>query len=141
MTLPIIPVARKRASPPRVTEFTRTFWDALAKGEFLVTKCNACGQKCFPPRVHCRHCWSRDTGWLALGGKGTLYSHTKIHALPELFAGEPAPLHVGVVDLAEGVRVALNIHGEVEGLDIPIELVVLAFEDGPLFAARASTAN
>lgn len=136
MSLPIIPVDRNRASPPRITAFTRTFWDALAKGEFLVTQCDACGQKTFPPRAHCRHCWSKNTRWLPVSGKGTLYSHTHIHAIPEIFVGEPAPLHVGIVDLAEGVRIALNIHGEAERLDCPVELVVLAFKDGPLAAAR-----
>lgn len=136
MTLNIIPIDRKRAVPPRISEFTRTFWEALAKGEFLVTQCGACGQKTFPPRVHCRHCWSRDTRWLAMSGKGTLYSHTHIHALPGIFESEPGPLHVGIVDLVEGVRVGLNIHGAVKALDTPVELVVLAYQDGPLFAAR-----
>ena len=136
MTLPIIPIDRPRAVAPRVTSFTRTFWEALARGEFLVTECGNCKQKTFPPRVHCRHCWSRDTHWLAMSGKGTLYSHTHIHALPRIFEAEAAPLHVGIVDLVEGVRVGLSIHGEVNALDTPVELVVLAYQDGPLFAAR-----
>ena len=42
----------------------------------------------------------------------------------------------GIVDLEEGVRVALPIHGEAPELDVPMELVVLQFQDGPLFAAR-----
>ena len=136
MTLPVIDIDRKRVVPPRVTTLTQPFWNGLKEGEFRVTKCDACGKLSFPPRAFCRHCWSRDTRWLAVSGKGTLYSHTRIHALPELFAGEPSPLHVGIVDLEEGVRVALPIHGEPTSLDVPIELVVLNHPDGPLFAAR-----
>jgi uncharacterized OB-fold protein len=136
MSLPVIPIDRKRVVAPRITRLTQPFWNALAEGEFRVTQCHACGQLSFPPRAFCRHCWSRDTGWLTVSGKGRLYSQTRIHALPELFAGEPAPLHVGIVDLEEGVRVALPIHGDAPELDVPIELVVLQFSDGPLFAAR-----
>lgn len=141
MTLPIIPIDRKRASPPRLSEFTRGFWEPLAQGEFRVTRCNACGLMSFPPRTFCRHCWSRDTRWQALSGKGTLYSHTHIHALPEIFADSKEPLHVGIVDLVEGVRVAMPIVGEVAQLDVPMEMVVLAYQDGPLFAARPADAR
>lgn len=140
MSLPIIAVDRDRAHPPRITEFTRTFWDALALGDFCATHCNACGKYCFPPRSFCRHCWSRDTSWKSLSGQGRLYSHTQIHALPDAFKGEPSPLHVGIVDLVEGLRVAMPIHGEVPTLDSPVEMVVLAYRDGPLFAARPASA-
>ncbi len=134
--LPILAVDRDRAYPPRVTEFTRTFWDALAQGDFRATHCTACGKYSFPPRTFCRHCWSRDTVWKSLSGQGRLYSHTHIHARPDAFVGEPGPLHVGIVDLVEGLRVAMPIHGEAPALDTPVELVVLAYRDGPLFAAR-----
>lgn len=138
MSLPVITIDRERASPPRISPLTQAFWTALGNGEFKVTQCNACGQMSFPPRAFCRHCWSRDTEWRTMSGRGRLYSHTCIHALPEIFANEPGPLHVGIVDLEEGVRVALPIVGEIEELDAPIELVVLAYRDGPLFAARAA---
>ena len=62
-------------------------------------------------------------------------------ALPEIFNSEPTPLHVVIVELADGVRIALSIVGEVKSLDTPAELVVLAYHDGPLFAARAGTAS
>ena len=136
MSLAIISIDRERASPPRVTPLTEPFWTSLAQGEFKVTHCKTCGLMSFPPRRFCRHCWSRDTEWRTMSGKGRLYSHTYIHALPEIFASEPAPLHVGIVDLDEGVRIALPIVGDVDTLDVPIELVVLAYKDGPLFGAR-----
>ena len=137
MSLPVISIDRDRAYPPRVTEFTKPFWQALRQGDFNATHCNSCGKFSFPPRTFCRHCWSRDTTWFRLSGKGVLYSHTRIHALPALFANEPAPLHVGIVDLVEGLRVAMPIWGDAGTLDGPVEMIVLSYRDGPLFAARA----
>jgi uncharacterized protein len=34
MTMPIIPVEKPRSFPPRVTAFTRRFWDGLREGRF-----------------------------------------------------------------------------------------------------------
>jgi len=104
MSLAIISIDRERASPPRITPLTEAFWSALAQGEFKVTQCNACGLMSFPPRSFCRHCWSRETAWRTMSGKGRLYSHTYIHALPELFASEPAPLHGGPLELWRFMR-------------------------------------
>ena len=68
--------------------------------------------------------------------KGLLNS--RIHAAPIAFASEP-PYAVGIVDLANGVRVACRLpESESVALEpgIPVEMLVLQYEDGPLFAAR-----
>ena len=79
---------------------------------------------------------SRNVEWRALSGRGRLYSHTRVHATASAFAAD-APYDLALVDLAEGLRVALRWTGEGRvALDGPIQLVVLAYDDGPLFAAR-----
>lgn len=137
MSLPIVQVNRPRPYPPRLTEHTRPFWEALARGTFQTNRCFACRRLTFPPKPFCPHCWSRDIGWEELSGRGTLYSETVVHAAPGVFASE-APYRVGIVDLAEGLRLATRlVRGETQvRLDGPVELVVLQFTDGPLFAAR-----
>ena len=42
MTMAIRHIAHPRRYPPRVTSFTQLFWEALAQGRFLVTRCARC---------------------------------------------------------------------------------------------------
>ena len=47
------------------------------------------------------------------------------------------PYRVGIVDLDEGVRIATRVLADIEPkLDTAVEIVVLSYRDGPLFAAR-----
>jgi uncharacterized OB-fold protein len=138
MTLPAISVPRKRSYPARVSEFTAPFWTALANGRFTSTKCTACGHVTFPPKPVCPNCWSSDIRWKELKTTGVLYSWTRVHASPEAFADE-SPYALGIVDLTEGVRLACRLVPDehirfVPG--IPVEMVVLEYTDGPMFAAR-----
>jgi uncharacterized OB-fold protein len=136
MTMPIISMERPRSYPPRVTAFTRRFWDNLQEGRFETTRCDECGKASFPPKPFCPHCWSKQIKWIALQTRGTLYSQTVVHASPAVFRAE-APYRVGVVDLDEGLRIATRIIAQDEpALDTVVEIVVLRYTDGPLFAAR-----
>ena len=137
---PVLPIFRrsgKRPIAPRQSAFSRRFWDALAAGRFETTFCLDCSLPAFPPRFFCPHCWSRNVEWRALSGQGRLYSHTRVHAAASVFAAD-APYDLALVDLEEGLRVATRLVGaESPDLDSPVELIVLAYEDGPLFAAQA----
>lgn len=138
MSLPQLPMDSDRASPPRLSEFTRTFWSALGEGRWITTRCLSCSRQTFPPRPVCPHCWSPDVEWSDLGTRGTLYSWTRIHAAPAVFAGE-APYAVGIVDLEDGIRLACRLVEREEAplrVGQPVEMLVLRYRDGPLFAAR-----
>jgi uncharacterized OB-fold protein len=90
----------------------------------------------FPPKPFCPHCWSKRIDWIPLSGRGKLYSQTVVHAAPMVFQGE-VPYRVGIVDLDEGLRIATRVLADHEpALDTTVELVVLNYSDGPLFAAR-----
>jgi uncharacterized OB-fold protein len=134
-----VPATGRRAYPPRVSAFTQPFWQGLARGRWETTCCEACGRQTFPPRPICPHCWSDQVRWSPLSPRGTLYSWTRVHAAPAVFAPE-APYGLGIVDLDSGIRLACRL------LDAPgvrwtpgmaVEMAVLQYEDGPLFAARA----
>jgi hypothetical protein len=50
---------------------------------------------------------------------------------------DEVPYRVGIVDLDEGLRIATRVLTETEPtLDTAVEIVVLHYKDGPLFAAR-----
>jgi uncharacterized OB-fold protein len=135
MSLAFIDITRARPWPPRVSAFTRLFWDALADGRLTTTRGKTSGRLTFPPKPFCPHDWGRDVEWVELSGHGSLYSQTIIHAAPAAFAHE-APIRNGIVDLDEGLRVAARILGS-PPLDAAMECVVLRYTDGPLFAFRA----
>jgi len=134
MSLPFMDVPRQRPWSPRVSAFTKPFWDALAGGRLLTTRGRTSGRLTFPPKPFCPYDWGREVEWVELSGRGKLYSQTVIHAVPAVFAGE-APIRNGIVDLDEGLRVAARIVAE-PSLDAAMECVVLRYTDGPLFAFR-----
>ena len=138
MTLEMIPVARTRAYPPRVSAFTQPFWEGLRGGKWQSTCCEACGKSTFPPKPVCPHCWSDRMAWKDLPARGTLYSWTRIHSAPKVFVDE-APYAVCVVDLENGLRIATRLvdrPGKDFQCGMPVELVVLRYEDGPLLGSR-----
>jgi uncharacterized protein len=139
MTMPIVPIAHERRYPPRVTRFTEPFWTGLSEGRFVTTRCQSCGRLSFPPKPICAHCWGEQVSWEALPTGGLLYSWTRIHAGPAIFASD-LPYEVGIVDLACGIRVACPLSGtEVSWrCDMAVTLITLSYSDGPLFAATAA---
>lgn len=75
--------------------------------------------------------------WVSLTGKGKLYARTTIHAAPKAFQ-EQVPYAVGIIDLEEGVRLIATVIDDTNkiGNDEAIQLVVLSYDDGSLFAVR-----
>ena len=136
MSLPFLDVASARPWPPRISAFTRPFWDALSEGRLMTTRGRTSGRLTFPPKPFCPHNWEREVEWVELSGRGKLYAQTVIHATPAAFQAE-APIRNGIVDLEEGLRVAARILGE-PALDTSVACVVLRYTDGPLFAFRAA---
>jgi uncharacterized OB-fold protein len=139
MTIELVKTDRLRAYPPRVTAFTRQFWEGLEAGLLRTTFCDSCAQPTFPPKPICPNCWSHDVHWEQIDPVGSLYSWTRIHAGPAAFE-EELPYAVGVVDLAMGLRVACRLHGQDERAwhcEMPVRIVAIIAPDGPMFAAVA----
>ena len=140
--LPIIKMPGRRAYPPRQSRFTHNFWDQLEHGRFTTTQCENCKGLTFPPKAFCPHCWSRSIRWVDAPSKGKLYSYTTIHVAPEIFSIE-APYKVCIADLDGKLRIATRlVETDAElTLDSPIEIVILRYEDGSLFAVRPQTSR
>ncbi len=135
--MPIVRRSGRRPFPPRVSIFTRPFWDALGEGRLITTRCAGCDRLSFPPKPVCRDCWSQDFAWHDLQPKGVLYSFTRVHVVPRAFVADGL-YDIGIVDLTDGVRMMCRLMGEVSQFapDAPVEMVVPMYDDGPLFAAR-----
>lgn len=126
-----------RAYPPRVTSFTEHFWKALGEGRFETTRCAACSELSFPPKQICPRCWHSEMRWVEINPQGWLYSWTRIYAGPAVFESE-LPYAVGLVDLRDGIRVAVRLTqpgGQEWACDEEVRLIRLDYDDGPLIGA------
>ena len=141
-TTPIERVRRpgRRPLAPRVSVFTRPFWDALSDGRLISTHCRQCGRVSFPPKPLCRSCWSEDIDWIDLPPNGTLYSLTRVHVVPRAFLSD-ALYDIGIVDLPNGVRLMCRLldAGPDTQVGSAVRMVSAIYDDGPLFAARVES--
>ena len=137
MNLTLVKMGLKRPLPIEVTAVTRPFWEGLAREQFMVPACGACGRLSFPPRALCPGCHGAEFDWRPLSGRGVLYSATKVQNSPAIY-GILSPFTVAVVDLQEGLRVVTRLLpvGRFPELDSPVELVITDHPDGRLYAAR-----
>lgn len=88
------PIERDTKSAP--------FFDAAARGELLIKRCQHCAQALPPEAVVCTTCAHTDLAWTAAAGTGTLVSWTVVHRAPNRAYAELVPYTVGIVELAEG---------------------------------------
>ncbi|MEV7005093.1 Zn-ribbon domain-containing OB-fold protein [Streptosporangium sp. NPDC051022] len=110
---------------PRPTPDTRPYWDAAARGELSLPKCEDCGLLFFYPRSVCPGCSSLSLRWVPLSGRARLHSYLISH-LPS--PGFEVPYAVAVVELEEGPRMMSSIVGvpqDPEHLVLDMELRVV----------------
>ncbi len=92
---------------PLETEETAGYFEGARGGELRVQTCLACGRRRHPPCPVCPWCHSTDRAWLAVSGRGRVWSFIVPH--PPLLPGftELAPYNVVVVELDEDPTVRL----------------------------------
>lgn len=82
----------------------KEFFNALADGKLLGTKCKKCGEVFFPPQKDCPKCMNSEVEWIELSKEGTLLTFTQINVKPYSFAHYDDYI-VGIARLPEGVNV------------------------------------
>ncbi|MEV3989595.1 bifunctional MaoC family dehydratase N-terminal/OB-fold nucleic acid binding domain-containing protein [Streptomyces sp. NPDC049837] len=101
---------RKHQRPrPVINRDNAGFWDGVAAHELLIQRCTGCGTLRFPWLPGCNACGSGAWDTVAASGEGTVYSYVVMHHPP--FPAFDPPYAVGLIELAEGVRVISNITG------------------------------
>ena len=94
---------------PRVDEESRPFWEACARHELYVQKCQTCGTAFYYPRAFCPEDLSPDFEWLRCSGKGTVYTFTITRQNQSSGFRNKVPYVMAYVELEEGVRMLTNI--------------------------------
>lgn len=92
---------------------TRAFWEYCKRRELRFQQCGGCGEFRFPPMQGCRSCGSTEHEWVAVSGRGRVFSYTNVvhPATPQIV--EEVPYNVVVVEFddAPGARLVSNVVG------------------------------
>jgi uncharacterized OB-fold protein len=108
--------ARGRAEEPRprrprpvVNRDNAGFWQGVAEHRLLIQRCTDCGTLRHPWLPGCNACGCQDWDTVEASGEGTVHSYVVMHHPP--FPAFDPPYAVGLVQLAEGVRMVSNVVG------------------------------
>ena len=75
---------------------------------FEAARCTGCGKVFFPPRLVCPACRGREFETVTLPREGKVVTFTVVRVPPTGFT-EQSPLPIALVELANGVRVMVQI--------------------------------
>jgi uncharacterized OB-fold protein len=124
------PAPAERRPRPVVNRDNAGFWEGVARHELLIQRCTACDTLRFPWLPGCGTCGSPDWDTVGACGEGTVYSYVVMHH-PPFPAFEP-PYAVGLIELAEGVRIVSNVVGVPYGkvrIGMPVRLEFRRYDD------------
>lgn len=94
---------------PVINRDNAGFWEGVAAHRLLIQRCVGCGELRFPWLPGCNACGSPEWDTVEASGEGTVYSYVVMHHPP--FPAFDPPYAVGLVELAEGVRIVSNVIG------------------------------
>ncbi|MFF3743548.1 bifunctional MaoC family dehydratase N-terminal/OB-fold nucleic acid binding domain-containing protein [Streptomyces kronopolitis] len=111
---PSTPPAPPAASTPRrprpvINRDNAGFWAGVAGHRLLIQRCTECRTLRFPWLPGCSRCGSPEWDTVEASGAGTVFSYVVLHHPP--FPAFDPPYAVGLIELAEGVRMVSNIVG------------------------------
>ena len=114
---------------PAITPEMRPFFEAAKRHELRVQRCTSCRVQRFPARAICSNCLSTDAEWVAVSGRGEIFSFNIMHQVYHPGFATEVPYAVVIVKLAEGAKMLSNLVG-VPPSDVRIgQPVRVVFED------------
>jgi len=133
--------ARARRPRPVVNRDNAGFWEGVQRHRLLIQRCTNCGTRRHPWLPGCNACGGLDWDTVEASGEGTVYSYVVMHHPP--FPAFDPPYAVGLIELAEGVRIVSNVVGvpyDKVRIGLPVRLEFRRYdepqghdgEDGPL---------
>ncbi|MFI1394614.1 bifunctional MaoC family dehydratase N-terminal/OB-fold nucleic acid binding domain-containing protein [Streptomyces sp. NPDC020681] len=133
--------AKPKGNRPRpvINRDNAGFWDGVAEHKLLIQRCEGCRSLRFPWLPGCNECGSQEWDTVESSGAGTVYSYVVMHHPP--FPAFDPPYAVGLIELAEGVRMVSNVVGvppDKVRIGMPVELEFLRVDkelELPVFSA------
>ncbi|MFD9221378.1 bifunctional MaoC family dehydratase N-terminal/OB-fold nucleic acid binding domain-containing protein [Streptomyces sp. NPDC060064] len=136
--------AAKRPRPV-INRDNAGFWEGVAEHRLLIQRCEGCGTLRFPWLPGCGACGSPAWDTVEASGAGTVYSYVVMHHPP--FPAFDPPYAVGLIELAEGVRMVSNVVGvpyDKVRVGMPVQLEFLRVDQElelPVFRASDGGAD
>ncbi|MEU9012017.1 bifunctional MaoC family dehydratase N-terminal/OB-fold nucleic acid binding domain-containing protein [Streptomyces sp. NPDC048479] len=124
---------------PVINRDNAGFWEGVAEHRLLIQRCEGCGTLRFPWLPGCGACGSPAWDTVEASGAGTVYSYVVMHHPP--FPAFDPPYAVGLIELAEGVRMVSNVIGvpyDKVRIGMPVQLEFLRVDQElelPVFRA------
>ncbi|MFI8517366.1 bifunctional MaoC family dehydratase N-terminal/OB-fold nucleic acid binding domain-containing protein [Streptomyces sp. NPDC085481] len=124
---------------PVINRDNAGFWEGVAEHRLLIQRCTDCEVLRFPWLPGCNACGSLAWDTVEASGEGTVYSYVVMHHPP--FPAFDPPYAVGLIELAEGVRIVSNVVGvpyDKVRIGMPVRLEFLKADeelDLPVFRA------
>ncbi|MFF8729967.1 bifunctional MaoC family dehydratase N-terminal/OB-fold nucleic acid binding domain-containing protein [Streptomyces sp. NPDC015171] len=130
---------------PVVNRDNAGFWEGVAAHRLLIQRCTGCGTLRHPWLPGCNACGGLDWDTVEASGEGTVHSYVVMHhphfpAFTESGtgpdgsdggAGADGPYAVGLIELAEGVRMVSNVVGvpyDKVRVGLPVRLVFRRYD-------------
>ncbi|MFD8456878.1 bifunctional MaoC family dehydratase N-terminal/OB-fold nucleic acid binding domain-containing protein [Streptomyces antimycoticus] len=114
---------RPRRPRPVINRDNAGFWEGVARHQLLIQRCLECAAPRFPWLPGCGACGSQRWEAVEASGAGTVFSYVVMHHPP--FPAFDPPYAVGLIQLAEGVRMVSGITGvpyDKVRIGMPVEL-------------------
>ncbi|HXJ33086.1 MAG TPA: OB-fold domain-containing protein [Candidatus Eisenbacteria bacterium] len=107
---------------------TRPFWDAAARHELAVPRCDACARYVWYPDGACRFCGGAAYTWTTVSGSGRLFSWSVVHRpfIPQLADAVPYVTGLVAIDEDPAVRIVTRVPDcapERLRIDMPMRVV------------------
>ncbi|MEU2683938.1 OB-fold domain-containing protein [Streptomyces hygroscopicus] len=114
---------RPRRPRPVINRDNAGFWEGVTRHQLLIQRCLDCAAPRFPWLPGCGRCGSARWEAVEASGVGTVFSYVVMHHPP--FPAFDPPYAVGLIELAEGVRMVSGITGvpyDKVRIGMPVEL-------------------
>jgi uncharacterized OB-fold protein len=124
---------------PVPTPETRPFWAGCADGRLRYQACRDCGAVQKLPHAYCEACHSSALEWRDSARIGRILSHTTVHRAPTPAFRAALPYVIVLVEMNEGFRLLVNLHGGAQpglAIDAEVEIDFVAVQGTMLPEAR-----
>jgi uncharacterized protein len=96
---------------PQADELTQPYWDAATAHKLVLQRCSQCRLFRHPPAKICASCYSEESEWAEVEGRGTVYSYVIVYQplLPAFQSRAPYDVVQVTPDGAPNVRLIGNL--------------------------------
>lgn len=94
-------IAQPQLPLPRPTVMTEPFWRAAHEHRLIIQRCSHCGKLRFYPSAGCDRCASPEFTWVAMSGKGRVYSWIVVRRTVDAAWQSRVPFVSAIIELAE----------------------------------------